>query len=184
MLFNAPLIPGLAMRDDLISPDEEAALIAAIDAVELAPFRFQGFIGKRLTRSFGWQYDFDRASFTPTEPIPDWLLTARNRAAQFAGIDPDDLAQILLIRYDEGTGIGWHRDRSVFGEIVGLSLDADTILNFRQRTATGFRWVKLPLHRRSAYHLNGEARTGWEHGIASHPARRYSITFRTLRVEA
>jgi len=40
--------------------------------------------------------------------------------------------------------------------------------------------VKLPLAPGSAYHLAGEARREWEHGIASHDALRFSITFRSL----
>ena len=104
-LFPPPLPGGFAYRTDFLSAEEEAALIPAIDAVGLAPFRFQGWLGKRLTASFGWQYDFDRASFAPTDPIPDFLLPVRARAAAFAGLGPEDLVQALLIRYDPGAGI-------------------------------------------------------------------------------
>lgn len=180
MLFEAPLIPGLSLREDFIAEAEEQSLIAAIDRVELSPFRFQRFTGKRLTRSFGWRYDFEHGRFDPTEPIPDWLLPLRDRAADFAGLDPHDLVQVLLIRYDPGAGIGWHRDRPVFDRIVGISLGAETTLEFRQRTQTGFRRVKLPLPPRCAYRLSGEVRHEWEHGIATHDALRYSVTFRSL----
>ena len=184
MLFDAPLIPGLATREEFVTADEEAALIAAIGGVELSPFQFQGFTGKRLTHSFGWRYDFQDSSFTETDPLPDWLLPLRNRAAAFAGLAPIDFVQALLIRYDPGAGIGWHRDRPVFDHVVGISLGGATMLNFRQRTATGFRRVKLPLSRRGAYHLTGEVRHEWEHGIAAHDTLRYSITFRSLRPRA
>ncbi|RYY43454.1 MAG: alpha-ketoglutarate-dependent dioxygenase AlkB, partial [Sphingomonadales bacterium] len=56
-LFDAPLLAGLKMAPDLVSAPEQAALIAGIDASGLTPFRFQGWTGKRLTRSFGWSYD-------------------------------------------------------------------------------------------------------------------------------
>jgi alkylated DNA repair dioxygenase AlkB len=180
MLFDAPLIAGLTVREEMLEVAEEQALIAAIDQIELSPFQFQGFVGKRLTRSFGWRYDFNTARFDRTDPIPDWLLPLRDRAAALARLAPGDLAQALVIRYDAGAGIGWHRDRPVFDQVVGISLGAAAILNFRQRTATGFRRVKLPLPPRSAYHLVGEVRHEWEHGIASHDALRYSITFRSL----
>lgn len=110
-LFEQPVVAGLAFQADLIAREAEAALIARIDAVDLTPFRFQGWLGKRVTASFGWRYDFDNASFGPTEPIPDWLLPIRASAASFAGLAPDDLVQVLLTRYDPGAGIGWHRDR-------------------------------------------------------------------------
>jgi hypothetical protein len=109
-LFGAPVLPGLATAGDFTSADEERALIAAIDAAPLAPFRFQGWTGKRLTHSYGWTYDFDRARFAESEPIPDWLKPLQARAAAFAGLAPGDLAHVLLIRYDAGAGIGWHRD--------------------------------------------------------------------------
>jgi hypothetical protein len=38
----------------------------------------------------------------------------------------------------------------------------------------------VPLLPRSAYHLSGEVRHEWEHGITEHDALRYSITFRSL----
>ena len=69
----------------------------------------------------------------------------------------------------------------LFDQVVGVSLGAPAMLAFRQRSATGFRRVKLPLAPRSAYHLAGEARHQWEHGIAGHDALRFSITFRSLR---
>ncbi|MEO6580908.1 MAG: alpha-ketoglutarate-dependent dioxygenase AlkB [Sphingomicrobium sp.] len=180
MLFDAPLIPGLGTCEEFVTEEEEQALIAAIDQVDLAPFRFQGFTGKRLTHSFGWRYDFENGRFAETDPIPDWLLPYRDRAAAFAGIAADAFGHALLIRYDPGAGIGWHRDRPVFDQVVGISLGAAAVLNFRQRTGSGFRRAKLPLPRRCAYHLSGEVRREWEHRIASHDALRYSVTFRSL----
>ena len=180
MLFDLALIPGLATQDELIDEAEEAELIARIAALDLTPFRFQGFTGKRLTTSFGWHYDFEKGRVAPADPIPDWLDPLRRRAAAFAGLSADALVQVLLIRYDPGAGIGWHRDRPVFDQVVGVSLGAPATLAFRQRTATGFRRVKLALPPRSAYHLSGEVRRAWEHGIAAHDALRFSVTFRSL----
>lgn len=179
-LFGAAVLPGLALAGDIVTPGEEAELIARIDAAGLAPFRFQGWIGKRLTASFGWTYDFDKASFTPAAPIPEWLAPLRARAAAFAGLVPEDLVQTLLIRYDPGAGIGWHRDRPVFEHVVGISLGARAVLRFRRRRAGGFDRASIDLAPRSIYHLSGEARHGWEHGIAEMAATRWSITFRSL----
>lgn len=180
MLFDLELIPGLAVRDELITPEKETALIGRIGELNLTPFKFQGFTGKRLTTSFGWAYNFDRGGLGKTDPIPDWLLPVRDLAASLAGIEPDELVQALVIRYDPGAGIGWHRDRPIFDRVVGLSLGAPATLSFRQRTATGFRRIKLPLTPRGAYSLSGEVRHEWEHGIAAHDALRFSITFRSL----
>src|ERR1700691_1550749 len=83
-LFVEPLPPGLSQAAGIVSPAEEQSLIASIDAVELSPFRFQGWLGKRLTASYGWHYDFDTGSFGPADPIPNWLLPLREKAAVFA----------------------------------------------------------------------------------------------------
>lgn len=179
-LFGTPALPGLRAQCDVVSEAEEAALIAAIDATGLLPFRFQGWEGKRLTTSFGWGYDFDRMRLQPAAPLPDWLLPIRHRAAAFAGLPPEDLVQALLIRYDPGAGIGWHRDRPAFAHVVGISLGAPATMRFRRRQGTRFERVNVPLPPRGAYHLSGEARHGWEHSIAEMDRTRWSITFRSL----
>ena len=179
-LFAPSLPAGLAYADALIDAGEEAALLDALAAVEVTPFRFQGWTGKRLTTSFGWRYDFDDASFAATTPMPGWLLPLRARAAEFGRLDPEALMQALVTRYDPGAGIGWHRDRPVFEEVVGISLGAPAVLRLRRRTEGGFERRTLPLAPRSAYHLSGEARHEWEHSIAPIDATRWSITFRSL----
>jgi alkylated DNA repair protein (DNA oxidative demethylase) len=171
---------GLTRADAIVSTAEERALIAVIDNAALAPFRFQGWLGKRLTASFGWRYDFDDRSFGQTAPIPDELLPVRARAAAFAGLAPDALVQALVIRYDPGAGIGWHRDRPVFDHVVGISLGARAVLRLRRRISGGFDRATAPLAPRSAYHLWGEARHSWEHSIAPMAETRWSITFRSL----
>ena len=187
-LFDAPALSGLAQAAAMVTPAEEQALIAGIDAAPLAPFRFHGWEGRRLTASYGWRYDFDDASFRPTERIPDWLLPLRERAARFAGLEPEALVQSLLIRYDPGAGIGWHRDRPVFDHVLGMSLGAAAAMRFRRRRPRefggGFDRVSLPLAPRALYHLTGEARHEWEHSIAALAATRWSITFRSLPTRA
>lgn len=175
-----PLPDGLSFRDDVLEPMVETALIAAIDSLPLAPFRFQGWLGKRLTHSFGWSYDFDRGEVAAAPPMPDWLLGARRTAANFSSVPEQHLVQALLIRYDPGAGIGWHRDRPIFGHVVGLSLGAPATLRLRRRVGSGFQRCSLPLPPRSIYHLTGDARHLWEHSIAPMAAPRWSITFRSL----
>ncbi len=179
-LFDAPVVGGLSMRDDIITLDEEATLIARIDDTGLSPFRFQQWTGKRLTKSYGWSYDFETGTFARTEPMPDWLEDVRHRAACFAGLDPDALVQALLIQYDPGAGIGWHKDRPVFEHVVGISLGHTATLRLRRRGDRGFERAKADLAPRSIYHLSGEVRREWEHSIAPMDEPRWSITFRSL----
>lgn len=176
-----PPVPGLATAADLVTADEAAGLIALVDASGLAPFRFQRWTATRLTSSYGWSYDFERGRLGPAERIPDGLLPLRARMAALAGLDPDDLVQALLIRYDPGAGIGWHRDRPQFDRVVGLSLGAPAALRLRRRRGDGvFERVTVPLEPGGAYVLDGEVRRDWEHSIAPVSRTRWSVTFRSL----
>jgi alkylated DNA repair protein (DNA oxidative demethylase) len=179
-LFDTPVLPGLSTVADIVTRSEEAALISAIDGEPLTPFQFQQWEGKRLTRSFGLSYDFQTNNVSRGEPLPDWLSDLRDRAAAFARQAPEQIAQCLLIRYDPGAGIGWHRDRPAYGQVIGISLGAPAAMRFRRRAGDKFERVTLPLEPRGAYHLTGEARHEWEHSIAELDRTRHSITFRTL----
>jgi alkylated DNA repair dioxygenase AlkB len=180
MLFDLPLLPGLAFREELIDRDDEAALIAEVERTNLSPFRFQGWTGKRLTKTYGWRYDFDDRSFQPVEEMPLWLQALRAKVADFAAIPAEQFVHALVTRYDPGAPIGWHRDRAQFGTVVGVSLGSEAVLRFRKRDGAAFRRFSLMLPPRSAYVLTGEARNEWEHSIATAEQLRFSITFRTL----
>ncbi|MEA3013726.1 MAG: hypothetical protein QOD42_2271 [Sphingomonadales bacterium] len=180
-LAAAGLPEGLAYRPDFLSAAEEDALAARIAALPFRPFEFQGFLGKRETVSFGWSYRFDGSGLAQAEPIPDWLLPVRARAAAFAGLAPDALEQALLIRYGEGAGLGWHRDRPVFDDVVGISLIAPAPLRFRRKTGSKWERFTLEVEPRSLYLLRGPARSLWEHSIPPVAALRYAITFRSMK---
>jgi DNA oxidative demethylase len=180
LLFDEPLIAGLKYAEEIISEEDERRLLGRLSSLELAPFRFHGFTGNRKTQSFGWRYDFEDASFTRTEPLPGWLEPLRETAAAFAGVEPDAFVHVLLARYDPGAGIGWHRDRDVFENVVGVSLNTPATMRFRQRTPSGFRRAKVDVQPRSAYLLSGQARWDWEHSIVPGEQLRFSVTFRTL----
>lgn len=179
-LFGEPLIAGLDYRPGFISLDEERDLAGHLERTELEPFRFQRWEGKRLTRTFGWRYDFEDGGFAPAEPIPAWLDPLRVKAAALAGVPPDAFVHVLLVRYDPGAGIGWHRDRPAFESVVGVSLGSPATLRFRRRRPGGFDRASLEVESRSAYLLSGPARHDWEHSIAPGDSLRFSITLRTL----
>lgn len=178
---DRPVVPGLLQVYDAITPTDEAALTAHIDAAPLAPFQFGQWRGKRLTTHYGSGYDFSRHRLDPAPPMPDWLLALRDELAPLAGLDPAMLAAALLIRYDPGAGIGWHRDRPQYDDVIGLSLGAPAAMRLRRRTATGFERRTLELPPRSLYRLSGEVRWDWEHSIVPQAEKRWSITFRALR---
>jgi alkylated DNA repair protein (DNA oxidative demethylase) len=180
-LDAAGLPEGLAYQPDFLSAAEAEALAAHIAALPFRPFEFQGFLGKRETVSFGWSYRFDGSGLAQAEPIPDWLLPVRARAAAFSGLAPDALEQALLIRYAEGAGLGWHRDRPVFDDVLGISLLAPAPLRFRRKAGTKWERFTLSVEPRSIYLLRGPARSSWEHSIPPVAALRYAITFRSMK---
>lgn len=174
---------GLVYRPDFLSAPEEEGLIARIAPLPFKPFEFQGFLGKRETVSFGWSYRFDGSGLAEAPPIPEWLFPLRARAAELAELAPDALEHALLIRYGEGAGLGWHRDRPVFGDVIGVSLLAPSRLRFRRRSGDKWQRFTLTAEPRSAYLLRGAARSEWEHSIPPVETLRYSVTFRTLRAQ-
>lgn len=175
-----PVVPGLALAEEAVTAADEAGLAARLDAAPLAPFQFGQWEGKRLTASYGSAYDFARGRVAEAPGIPDWLLDLRGRLAPLVGKRPEDFVQALLIHYDPGAGIGWHRDRPQYGEVIGLSLTAPAALRLRRRTGDGFERRTFELAPRSLYLLSGEARREWEHSIAPMNVTRRSITFRTM----
>ena len=112
------------------------------------------------------------------DDIPPELLEVRARAAALAGHRPQDLQQVLLNEYQPGAPIGWHRDRPVFGDVIGISLGASCRFRFRRKRGTSWQRTSLVLMPRSAYLLRGPARHEWQHSIPPVEALRYSITFR------
>ena len=175
------LPPGFAYRSELLTAGEEQALVERLRDLPFQSFQFQGYVGKRRVVSYGWQYDFNDRILRPAEALPEFLLPVRERAAAFAGLPVERFPHALITEYEAGAGIGWHRDKGVFGEVVGVSLLS--ACRFRLRRKVGERWerVAVPLEPRSAYLLRGPARTEWEHSIPESESLRYSITFRTLR---
>ncbi len=179
---SAPDLPeGMRYAAELISPDEERALLEVLPALRFKEFEFHGFLGKRRTVSFGWHYDFNGGGLKQAGELPQFLLPLRKRAAEFASLEPSALEHALLIEYRPGAGIGWHRDRPQFGDVIGISLLAPC--TFRLRRKAGSRWTRraLAAEPRSAYLLRGASRTEWEHSIPPLETLRYSVTFRTLR---
>jgi alkylated DNA repair dioxygenase AlkB len=176
----APLVPGLTLVEGAVSVARDAELAARLDAAPLAPFQFGQWQGKRLTASYGSGYDFTRQRVAEAPPMPDWLLDLRARLAPLVGKRPEDFIQALLIRYDPGAGIGWHRDRPQYGDVIGLSLTVPAPLRLRRHTPSGFERRTIELPPRSLYLLSGEVRREWEHSIAPLDETRRSITFRTL----
>src|SRR4029077_20759348 len=99
--------------------------------------------GRRRTLSYVWSYAVDGGGLHKGDEPPAFLQPVRERAAAFAGLDPAALEHALLIEYAPGAGIGWHRDRPAFDDVIGISLNASC--TFRLRRKIGERWERRAL---------------------------------------
>jgi alkylated DNA repair dioxygenase AlkB len=185
-LFAAPrgLPDGFRYHPDVLSLDEEEALARELGALPFKPFDFQGFLANRRVVSFGYRYDYDRRAVVEAAPFPSLLVSLRRKVAAIFDRPADAFRQVLINEYQPGAGIGWHRDKAQFDEVVGVSLLAPVRLRFRRKSGETWDRASLTVEPRSAYLLSGPARREWEHSIPALDRLRYSITLRTLVANA
>jgi alkylated DNA repair dioxygenase AlkB len=173
---------GFSYCAQAVSFEIERRVLAQLAELPFKEFQFRGFEGKRRVISFGWRYDFNDHKILPADPIPPFLLEIYRTIQANSGFVLRDLHQVLVSEYAPGAPIGWHKDRPVFGEVMGLSLASSCSFRLRKPLANG-KWQRTAvlLEPRSAYFLEGPVRWEWEHSIRPMNALRYSITFRNLR---
>jgi alkylated DNA repair dioxygenase AlkB len=185
---SAKFPEGLVYHRDFISAAEEHELIREIQKIELTPFKYYQFTGKRRTASFGWQYEFGAGEITAAPAIPAFLLPVRARAATLFEMDPVGLVQTSVIEYSTGAPIGWHRDVPQFGVVLGISLGAPCRIRFRKyrrgerESSKRAEVLSIELAPRSIYMMSGASRQAWQHSIPPVKALRYSIMMRSLRM--
>ncbi len=182
MARDAELPEGLVYVEEFVSTDEERSLLALLETTDFRAVTMRGQTARRTVRHFGLDYAYESGDLVAADPLPSEMAWLRERCASLIERDAGDLVQILVSRYPEGAGIGWHRDAPMFGSrIAGVSLLSPCRMRF-QRTVGGVRsTAAIELAPRSAYLLTGKARWSWQHSIPATKALRYSITFRTLK---
>ena len=140
-------------QPDFLTAEEEQSLLRHIESLPFREFEFHGFTGKRRTVSFGWRYDFNGGGLTRDRRhagIPD---RGSARVPKLSpAIAPGSFQQVLVTEYAPGAGIGWHKDRSVFGDVVGISLLSPCTFRLRRRTAKSLRAAEP--HCRAALRLS------------------------------
>ncbi len=172
---------GFVYHPEILTAGEEAALVESVRALAFGEVKMHGVVARRRTAHFGWLYGYETWRIEPGPPIPACLLPLRERIAALAGVGAERFAEALVTEYTPGAGIGWHRDAPVFGVVVGVSLLGACRFRLRRGTGRAAETRVVALAPRSAYVLDGEARTAWQHAIPPARTLRYSVTFRTLR---
>lgn len=181
---RVPDIPGLAYLPHYITPAEESALVAAIDAESW------DVSWERRRQPYGASYGKDTGE---RRAIPDWGQAIAERMLR-ERISERPFDQMLVNEYLPGQGIAMHRDYEPFDRtVVSLSLLSPVVMDFRH--ANDGRRESMLLEPRSLLVLSDEARYEWEHGIARRKSdrrqgdrmprsRRLSVTFRMLKAPA
>jgi alkylated DNA repair dioxygenase AlkB len=183
-LFETPNpVEGFVYEENFLSSEEEAALVTRISALPFREFEFHGFVGKRRVVSFGWKYEFSSRRVQKADEIPEFLLPVRGRAACVSGLPAARFQHALVTEYQSGAAIGWHKDKAVFGDVIGISLAAPCSFRFRRKRGSSWHRRSLMMQPRSMYLLSGPSRTQWEHSIPPVEQLRYSITFRNFAGE-
>jgi hypothetical protein len=181
-LFGGPELPeGFRYKPDVVSPSDEQALVGRFETLALQPFEFHGRFANRRIFTFGRSYVFAGQKPRADAAIPDYFRPLMEVAAAISGSPPDAFEQIMVSEYPAGAGIGWHRDRPSYEDIVAFSFLTPCILRLRRRADERWERRSAFVEPRSVYLLHGTVRTGWQHSIAPMDALRYSVTLRTFR---
>jgi hypothetical protein len=152
---------------DSSTPAEERALAGGSPPCPSSRSSFTASPATAAPSRSAWHYAFDGSGLRRGRADPGWLQPLRERAAALAGGEAEAFVHALVIEYAPGAGIGWHRDRPVFGDVVGISLLAPAPLRFRRKG--GGEMGALQPHRRAPLRLSA-ARRGAARMGAQHPA--------------
>ena len=126
---------GLIYVPGFLTEAEERDVLAVLATFELQPYVLHDTPSRRLVSSFGLARVAGAYDVGPAAPIPAELQWLLERCAGLMGREPEELTQLLVLRYPPGAGIGWHRDAPQFGDVAGVSLQ----MPCRMRSAAAAR---------------------------------------------
>jgi alkylated DNA repair dioxygenase AlkB len=188
-LFGAsqPLPHGLVYRPEFLSHNEESSLLDSISGLPFREARFQQYFAKRRVVHYHaagatTHYDASDGESFSSGPLPPFLGALLLKVSTWIDTPASAFVHALVSEYRPVTPIGWHRDKPVYGTVVGISMLGWGRMRFRPIAANPEKKdvVVLDLEPRSAYVMRGAIRWDWQHSMLPTKALRYSITFRTL----
>ncbi|RKP11333.1 hypothetical protein BJ684DRAFT_22115 [Piptocephalis cylindrospora] len=191
--------PGLTVIPEILTVEEEEALIREVDA---RPWSGKG-AGlnpelRRRTQQYGYIFSYRLRQVTEDlGELPEIFKPLLERVAHlFPSDEPPD--SVIVNEYEVGQGIMPHVDSLKFGPVViSVSLLSPCALHVCRVRKKGEEAESaddhtLALHRRSAVVLSGESRYGYTHGISKDEidwvdeerlvrSRRISLTIRRIQ---
>jgi alkylated DNA repair dioxygenase AlkB len=181
-LFGTPAAPdGFRYLPEALSHAEEERFVAEVERLPLRPFEFHGHIGNRRIYTFGHKYVFAGQAPRAGGRIPPYFEPLLQIASRISGKPATAFEQVMVTEYAPGAGIGWHRDRPSYEDIVAVSFLAPCTLRLRRKAPPGWERRAVLIEPRSAYLLSGAVRNDWQHSITPMDILRYSVTLRTFR---
>jgi alkylated DNA repair dioxygenase AlkB len=149
-LFESPtrLPEGFRYQANLLAVSEEELLARELASLPFKPFDFHGYQANRMVVAFGFRYDYGSREVVEAAPLPSFLEPLREKIAAAFDRPVEAFRQVLINEYRAGAGIGWHRDKREFDEVVGVSLLAPCTFRFRRKS--GEAWdppICSPDHR-------------------------------------
>lgn len=176
---------GLTYLPEFIRRDEELQLVEHLEKLAWQDVIMYGVTARRMVVHFGYDYAYDSWQIEPTREIPEWLQEVQRRAATIAGVPAKNFEQVLIARYPDGAGIGWHRDAPMFGApVLGISLGERGLMKFRRGRVGDWEVYRLWLQPRSLYIIDGQSRSAWQHSLMPMKGLRFSVTWRTVKLFA
>src|SRR5580704_3617495 len=140
-LFGEPDLPsrpvaelpeGFRYIPDVLTPPQEKSLVTEFEKLPLRPFEFHGYQGNRRIYTFGHRYIFAGQEARADASIPEYLQQLTDIASRISGMPADAFEQLMLTEYAPGAGIGWHRDRPPYENIVAVWFLAPCTLRLRR----------------------------------------------------
>lgn len=172
---------GFQLLPAFVTAQEELQLLSFFQDLNWQKVSMHGVVARRQVVHFGYDYEFNKRTLSPTRPIPQELQFLVRRSAKALRVMSGEIAEVLVTHYPAGAGIGWHRDAPMFEKLLGVSLAGDCAFRMRYGGPGSSEVFKTTLTPGTAYIIEGEARWKWQHHIPPVKSDRYSITFRTLR---
>ena len=146
---------GFRYATDLFSPAAEQGFVATFETLPFKPFEFHGYQGNRRIVSYGYRYDYAGRALRTSDAMPYFLVPSREAASRFSGLPEEKLEQALVTEYRPGAGIGWHRDKPMFKDVVALSFMGPLRLAPASPRRNRLATPVCPIAPRSGYLLHG-----------------------------
>jgi alkylated DNA repair dioxygenase AlkB len=140
--FSSRPPKGFRYRADLLAVPEAELLARELAGLPFKPFDFHGYQANRQVVAYGFRYDYGRRAVVEAAPLPSFLVSLRHKFAEAFDRQAEAFQQVLINEYRAGAGIGWHRDKREFDDVVGVSLLAPCTFRFRRKS--GEAWDRSP----------------------------------------